>query len=268
VIFARRALDEFAERYARPRADRWSPVPEALDRAIAADRALAEAARAARQEMVREVAARLDDLVPPEETARFAEALVAVPRERFVLPEEIGASAVDAPSPLDARGLATVSAPHAYVLSYWLLDLGPGDHLIELGTGTGYGAAIAGRMVGAAGKVSSIEIDAALHERAARVLADPEARGPAPLELYLGDARGLAPAIVAGAAREGRALRITVTYAIAEPPEALLAQLPEGGCLVAPVGSAEDQRLLRFTREGGAVRQGAHGAVRYVAERG
>lgn len=268
MIFDRRALDAFAARYGRPRAERWSPVPEALDRAVAADRALADAARAARRDMVSGVAARLADLVPPEETARFAEALVAVPRERFVLPEEIGASAVDAPSPLDARGLATVSAPHAYVLSYWLLDLGRGDHLIELGTGTGYGAAIASWLVGAAGKVSTIEIDASLQERAARVLADPEARGAAPVELYLGDARGLAPAIVAAATREGRPLRITVTYALAEPPEALLAQLPEGGCLVAPVGGAEDQRLLRFTRERGALRQAAHGAVRYVAERG
>jgi protein-L-isoaspartate(D-aspartate) O-methyltransferase len=268
VIFARSSLDDRAARYARAHEERWSPVPEALDRAIAVDRPLAEAALEARRGMVRLVAARIEDIVPPEETARYEEALLAAPRERFVLPEEIGASAIDAPSPLDARGLATVSAPHAYVLSYALLGLGPGDHLVELGTGTGYGAAIASRVVGAEGKVSTIEIDEALHARAARLLADPGARGPAPVGLYLGDARALAPPIVAAAASEGRALRITVTYALAEPPDELLALLPEGGCLVAPVGRHDDQLLLRFVREGGSLRQAVHGAVRYVAERG
>ena len=129
----------------------------------------------------------------------------------------------DAPSPLDWQGLATVSAPHAYLLSYGLLGLGEGDHLLELGSGTGYGAALASRVVGPGGRVTSIEIDPDLHARAARLLAEPDARGPAPVTLLLGDARSLAPGWMALA---GWAIRVVVTYAVSAPPDALVALLP------------------------------------------
>jgi protein-L-isoaspartate O-methyltransferase len=60
---------------------------------------------------------------------------------------------------------------------------------------------------------------------------------------------------------------VAITYAIETPPAEMLAVLPEGGRLVAPVGSEEGQNLVRWSREGGALQQSVHGAVRYVAER-
>jgi protein-L-isoaspartate(D-aspartate) O-methyltransferase len=264
----RRDLTAAAARWSRMPADCWAPVLPELDRAIAADRELAEAGRWARRGLLRAAVQRLAGVVPVEAVARYAEALLAVPRERFVLPEEIAASADDAPSPLDREGLATVSAPHAYLLSYGLLGLAEGDHLLELGSGTGYGAALASHVVGSRGRVTSIEIDPKLYARAARLLAEPDSHGPAPVDLLLGDARALAPNLVA-CSQGTRPLRVTITYAVAGPPEALLACLPEGGRLVAPVGDGEgDQHLVRWTREGGALRRTTHGAVRYVAERG
>lgn len=265
---ARRELSRLGDRHARPRAARWSPVSEAQDRAIARDHELRDAAAAARRSLAREVVMRLGGLVAPEEATRFAGALLAVPRERFVLPEDIGSSADDAPSPLDAEGLATVSAPHAYVLTYCLLGLDLGDHLVELGTGTGYGAALASHLVGPRGQVTSIEIDPALHTRARRLLAALDARGDAPIDLHEGDARELAPPIVAEAATRWQPLRVAVTYALPDVPEALLATLPEGGRLVAPVGTGEDDQLLyRWSREGGVLHRAVRGPVRYVAER-
>lgn len=266
---ARRDLAALGQTYARPRSERWQPVPEALDQAIAADARLVAVARAARRDLGRYVSGRLTGLIERDRAQRFEGALASVPRERFVLPEEIGSSADDAPSPLDPQGFATVSAPHAYVLTYDLLDLREGDHLLELGTGTGYGAAIASHVVGPRGRVTSIEIDPVLHERARRVLADPTTHGPAPIALHLGDARALALQVADACRGAPEPLRVAITYALPRAPDALIARLPEGGRLVAPVGVGDDdQILLSWTLEGGALRHVAHGPVRYVAERG
>jgi protein-L-isoaspartate(D-aspartate) O-methyltransferase len=83
------------------------------------------------------------------------------------------------------------------------------------------------------------------------------------VELVAGDAKEVAPRTVARAT--GR-VRVAVTYAVAAPPEALLAALPSGGRLVAPVG-AEDQHLTRWERQGATLAETSHGAVRYVSER-
>jgi protein-L-isoaspartate(D-aspartate) O-methyltransferase len=283
VIFDRgsgqRGLAAAGSAYARPPDERWQPVPEALDRAIAGDRRLAEAGVAARKQLLQKVLVRLAGLAGPAELASFAAALMAVPRERFVLPEEIASSAEDAPSPLDAEGLATVSAPHAYALTYFLLGLGEGDHLIELGTGTGYGAALASYMVGRGGAVTSIEIDPVLVSRAARLLAEPTSRGPAPVTTLTGDAKALGADALAAAVAGGRPVRVAYTYALPAPPDAILALLPEEGRLVAPVAQPaarpgagvdageDDQTLVRWDRVRGALRMSGHGAVRYVPER-
>ena len=261
----RRALAVAAERWEHARTARWAPVPPELERAIAEDRDLAAAARRAREVLLAEASRRLGDLMPMDVASRYASVLLDVPRERFVLPEDIGSSSDDIPSPLDRAGLATVSAPHAYLLTYGLLELDEGDDLIELGSGTGYGAALASHIVGPTGRVTSIEIDPVLYERAVRLLAEPDAHGPAPITLLAGDARALVPDLMARP--PCGPVRVAITYAIPSAPEDILALLPEGGCVVAPVGWDYDQRLERWTREGGALHRTVHGAVRYVSER-
>ncbi|KYF62204.1 hypothetical protein BE11_37450 [Sorangium cellulosum] len=275
------SLAALASRYDGRRPDRWSPVSEQLDAAIAHDVELAEAGRVARAPLVAELARRF------EFPAHYLDAILLVPRERFVLPEDLAASADDTPLPLDRAGHATVSAPHAYLLTYSLLGLAPGDRLLELGTGTGYGAALARRIVGPAGHVTSIEIDPALHVRAARQLgARPDPRGDdealacssagpsyegASVTLLCGDGRSLAERVLA----VGRALpserpwKVAVTYALTASPVALEERLADGGVLVAPVGAWEaHQELMRVERHQGALLREVHGAVRYVAERG
>ena len=183
-------------------------------------------------------------------------ALLAVPRERFVRPEDIAVAGEDRPLPLDESGLATISAPHAYLLSFRLLALRAGDALLELGSGTGYGAALASYIVGREGHVTTVEIDAQLASRA-RSLLEPIAN----VTVLGGDATTSA-ALFAGVKK------IVCTFAVAEIPPAWLDALGEGAVLVAPVGAPErDQRLLRVERRGGRLITSDHGGVRYVPNR-
>jgi protein-L-isoaspartate(D-aspartate) O-methyltransferase len=187
---------------------------------------------------------------------RFADALLAVPRERFVQPGDEWRAMRDMPLPLDDSGHATISAPHAYILSFALAELSVGDALLELGSGTGYGAALAARVVGPRGRVVTVEIDDALAARAHELLAE-----LANVTAVHADAAAAAPLF------QG-VTKIIVTFAVAAIPDAWRDALPEGGILVAPVGAPHEvQRLLRVTRSGGALVTTEHGAVRYVANR-
>jgi protein-L-isoaspartate(D-aspartate) O-methyltransferase len=183
-------------------------------------------------------------------------AILEVPREQFVRTEDVERSAEDVPLPLDDEGLATISAPHAYLLSFRLLELAPGDSLVELGTGSGYGAALAAFIVGPEGRVATFEIDERLFHWADRTLSEePCVSG------YHADAVGSAP-------RWGDARKVVVTFAVETLPDAWVAALPEGGRLVAPVGGRDrDQRLVLVQREDGRVVETDHGAVRYVKNR-
>jgi protein-L-isoaspartate(D-aspartate) O-methyltransferase len=183
-------------------------------------------------------------------------AILEVPRERFVRPEDVERCAEDVPLPLDDEGLATISAPHAYLLSFRLLELAPGDSLVELGTGSGYGAALGACIVGSSGRVSTFEIDPALVHWAERLLVDHST-----ITVHHHDA-------VTSAPRWVHPKKVVVTFAVASLPASWLAALPEGGRLVAPVGAREgDQRLSLFRREEGRVVETDHGAVRYVKNR-
>src|ERR1019366_3711918 len=108
---------------------------------------LREVARGCRLSLVEAVAKQLGPL-----DERHLNALLEVPRERFVRPEDVPLSADDTRLSLDGPGQATISAPHAYLLSFRVLRLEPGDSLVELGTGSGYGAALAAAIVGPEGR--------------------------------------------------------------------------------------------------------------------
>jgi protein-L-isoaspartate(D-aspartate) O-methyltransferase len=187
---------------------------------------------------------------------RHLKALIDVPRERFVPAFAVASAGEDAPLPLDQSGLANMSAPHAYLLSFRLLALSPGDRLVELGSGSGYGAALAAAIVGREGRVLTFEIDPALATRAAALVSD-----VGNVTVRVGDA-------VESAGSWGGANKIVCTFAVRAVPEAWLAAIPEGGRLVVPVGEFEaDQRLVRVDRVAGAVVATDHGAVRYVGNR-
>jgi protein-L-isoaspartate(D-aspartate) O-methyltransferase len=200
------------------------------------------------------MARRIDAELGPFSPAHLR-ALEAVPRERFVRVADESRAEIDAPLPLDDGGDATVSAPHAYLLSYRLCDLGEGDRLLELGSGSGYGAALAAEIVGPAGAVVTLEIDEALAELARTLAARPNVRA------LRGDAADAAPLF-----RECN--KVVCTFAVDELPRSWLEALPRAGELVAPVGAGQTQSLVRVARDaGGALSTTRHGAVRYVRMR-
>jgi protein-L-isoaspartate(D-aspartate) O-methyltransferase len=212
---------------------------------------LGEVARGCRLTLVDEVERQLGPFDP-----RLLAALLEVPRERFVRPADLSRSAEDVPLALDDAGHATISAPHAYLLSFRLLRLAEGDLFVELGAGTGYGAALAAFVVGNSGHVATFEIDPDLARAARSLLSDlPN------VAVVEGDAIESAPRWEGGS-------KIVATFAVDTIPPTWIEKIPEGGALVAPVGREQgDQHLWLAERRGGKVALSKHGAVRYVKNR-
>jgi protein-L-isoaspartate(D-aspartate) O-methyltransferase len=247
--YFRRAVDEQIALVAPRRAlhelglfHLWSELLEKPHVALEDDEELARTARARREETLR------PDLP-------FRDVLVRVPRERFVRVEDVARSAEDVALALDDAGASTISAMHAYAASFDALELGPGDALVELGAGTGYGCAVAAEIVGGAGRVLGVEIDGALATRAATLLSSVHHA-----QVERADAHDVH--------RWQGATKVSVAFAVAAVPQAWLEALAPGGRLVAPVGGGHAQRLLCFDKGAdGAVTQRELGAVRYVPDR-
>ena len=144
--------------------------------------------------------------------------------------------------------------PHAYLLSFRLLELAAGDELVELGAGSGYGAALAAFIVGPEGRVITFEIDPVLAEWARSTLA-----AESNVKVVEADA-------VSNSEEWRGARKVVVTFAVDAWPPAWLEALPEGGRIVAPVGKG-DQRLLLAERRANRIVETDHGAVRYVKNR-
>jgi len=175
-----------------------------------------------------------------------------VPRELFV--------------PVDYRHLAyedialpigcgqTISQPMVVALMTQALRLGGPERVLEIGTGSGYQAAVLAELVQAGGRVVSIERQPALAERAARLLAH---LGYTNVEVHTADgSQGWPPGAPYNAA--------LVTAGAPDIPQALVAQLEEGGRLVIPLGSLRHQGLWVFEKRGEQLQDHYLGQVRFV----
>jgi protein-L-isoaspartate(D-aspartate) O-methyltransferase len=161
-------------------------------------------------------------------------AMDEVPREHFVTPDYVDAAYADQALPI-ACG-QTISQP--YVVAYMTEQLAvkPHHRVLEIGTGSGYQAAILSRL---AAKVTTIERYRALADSARARLA---ALGYDNVEVIVGDG-------MAGAPDRGPFDRIMVTAAAEEIPRALTDQLAEGGIMILPLGpQVRYQTLVRLTR--------------------
>jgi protein-L-isoaspartate(D-aspartate) O-methyltransferase len=179
---------------------------------------------------------------------RVLEAMRTVPRHLFVPQPYREHAYQDRALPI-GRG-QTISQPYIVAVMTELLDPQPTDKVLEVGTGSGYQAAVLSTLVE---KVCTIEIIPELAERARRTLA---ARGHNNVEVITGDGyRGLP----AQAPFDG----ILVTAAPKEVPEPLLEQLGVGGRLVIPVGD-RDQRLKVLERTAQGIETKTLFPVRFV----
>lgn len=177
-------------------------------------------------------------------------AMAKVPREAFV-PDSLRDSAYqDNPLPIGAG--QTISQPYIVALMAEAAELGGGERVLEVGTGSGYGAAVLAEL---AGEVWTIERHAELVEGARGVL---ERLGYANVHVVEGDGSVGYPAAAPYDA-------IVVTAGAPQVPATLLDQLADGGRLIMPVGpSTYDQQLMRVRRAGDRLPSESLGGVRFV----
>jgi protein-L-isoaspartate(D-aspartate) O-methyltransferase len=184
-------------------------------------------------------------------------AMLKVAREDFLPPLYRDYAYWEVPLPLPGV-MATMSCPHSYPLFYEPLGLAEGQKFLEIGLGSGYGAALAREIVGQSGVVVSMDIDPVTFEFARSNL---EAAGYRDIVLVLGDG-GL------GHPELAPYDRICLTAACSQIPSPLLKQLKSGGRLIAPVAEHGCQNLTLVEKRADGISNEVLCEVLYVTLRG
>ncbi|MBI4148876.1 protein-L-isoaspartate(D-aspartate) O-methyltransferase [Candidatus Woesearchaeota archaeon] len=172
-----------------------------------------------------------------EELAAFT----AVKREDFIPRELLPAAYQDTPLPL-LRG-KTISQPTTVMLMISALQLQPGERVFEIGTGSGYHAALISRLV-QPGSVITTEVIPELVQFARGNL---NKAGIQNVSVHEEDGSKGMPS-------EAPFDKIIITAACREFPRELLAQLKDNGMIIGPVGNAEEQEMVLGIKEQGALR--------------
>jgi protein-L-isoaspartate(D-aspartate) O-methyltransferase len=167
---------------------------------------------------------------------RLLEAFRSVPREQFVAEGVRAFAYEDGPLPIEAE--QTISQPYIVAVMIEAAEIAPGDKVLEIGAGSGYAAALMGRI---ADEVISIERHGELAGLARERLA---ALGYGNVRIVEGDGTG-------GLPEEAPFDAILCAASGSHVPRALLDQLAIGGILVMPVGEPNAvQRLVKSVRRG------------------
>jgi protein-L-isoaspartate(D-aspartate) O-methyltransferase len=168
--------------------------------------------------------------------ARVLDAMLKVPRHLFVPESQRIDAYIDSPLPIGYG--QTISQPYIVAFMTQALQVEPGDRVLEIGTGSGYQAAVLGEL---ASEVYTIEIVPPLAERAGETL---KRLGYRNIQVRTGNG-------YLGWPEHAPYDRIMVTAAPDEVPTALLQQLKIGGLMAIPVGTVtQELRILRRTVTG------------------
>jgi protein-L-isoaspartate(D-aspartate) O-methyltransferase len=180
---------------------------------------------------------------------RVLDAMGKVPREEFVAPESRVASYEDGPLPIGYG--QTISQP--YIVAFMTEQLRPksSDRVLEVGTGSGYQAAI---LAGLVSEVYSVEIVEPLAKNAEATL---QRLGYKNVHIKIGDGYKGWPEI-------GPFDAIIVTCAPDKVPQPLVDQLKDGGRMVIPVGNTFAQQLYLLEKKNGQLKESATLPVRFV----
>ena len=180
---------------------------------------------------------------------RVLAAIASIPRELFVPADQRGRAYANVALPIECG--QTISQPLVVARMLEVLDLQPTDRVLDVGTGSGYHAALLALL---AGEVWTIERHPELSARAADVI---DSLGLDNVSFIVGDGSEGFPAAAPFDA-------INVAAAASDRvPEVLEAQIAPGGRMVVPVGDAE-QRLILTRRVDGGFERAALEGVRFV----
>jgi protein-L-isoaspartate(D-aspartate) O-methyltransferase len=185
------------------------------------------------------------------------EALLKVPREDFIPRNYRDYAYLEVPLPLPGED-STVSCPHSYPLFYEPLGLDKGHKFLEIGSGSGYGAAVAREIVGPEGLVVSVEIDGMTFAFAKGNL---ENAGYRDILLVRGDGGFGYPEMSPYDS-------IAITAACDEIPLPLIEQMRIGGRLIAPVFEGGSQNLVLLTKSDQGIQRDVICRVLYISLRG
>lgn len=180
-----------------------------------------------------------------------AEAMRRVPREEFLPEDRREAAYVDSPQPIG--GGQTISAPHMVAIMTHQLDAAGVSSILEIGTGSGYQAAVLAELAPDA-DIVSIERVAELIPRARNSLA---LAGYDNVEVVASDG-------TLGHPERAPYDRIIVTAAAPRVPEKLVEQLADPGRLLVPVGSRFMQELVAVDKRDGSVKESKLGGCVFV----
>lgn len=176
-------------------------------------------------------------------------AMAEVPRHEFVPLESRAEAYEDRPLPIGYD--QTISQPYIVAFMTEALDPKPADRVLEIGTGSGYQAAVMAKLVR---EVYTIEIVEPLGRRAQ---ADLQRLGFTNVHVRVGDG-------YAGWPEQAPFDTIIVTCAPGKVPKPLTEQLKEGGRMIIPVGAPGSQKLLLIRKEAGQLKEKRAMDVRFV----
>ncbi len=180
---------------------------------------------------------------------RLLQAMADIPRHEFVDPRYRDQAYEDHPLPIDAG--QTISQPYIVALMLELLQLDPSSKVLEIGTGSGYQAAVLSQL---AGHVYTMERHPELARQAAETLSR---LGLTNVGVLTGDGS-------LGLAEQAPFDAIVVAAAAAQIPPALFEQLREGGRMIIPVGPPEAQELQLVRKQGGTAMISMREGCRFV----
>jgi protein-L-isoaspartate(D-aspartate) O-methyltransferase len=171
---------------------------------------------------------------------KIIDALLRVERHRFVPDKVIPHAYEDRPLPIGEG--QTISQPYIVAYMTYILDLSRTDKVLEIGTGSGYQAAILGELCD---HVFTIEINPTLGQRAELILKD---LGYENVKVRIGDG-------YIGWKEHAPFDAIIVTCAPSHVPKPLKEQLKEGGRMIIPVGNAYNQELVLLRKVDGRLKE-------------
>lgn len=177
----------------------------------------------------------------------------SVPRHCFIPLDDLAWAYADGPLPI-GHG-QTISQPYIVALMTELLEVKPEDHVLEIGTGSGYQAAVLAEL---AAEVDTVEVIPELAMQAQKVL---DKLGYSNIHVHTGDGSP-------GWPESAPYNKILVAAAAPEAPQPLLDQLAEDGQLIIPVGSRGVQKLEVWKRTGNKFSRRINLAVCFVPLRG